>query len=103
MKHAPRINYGFDKRPIVRVFEKNREYYYAHKQELLKRYRSKYIAIWNEKVIDVDRDRITLLKRVRAAIGNAPAFFTQVTERPRVVHVPSLSLIERPKKHLAIL
>ncbi len=98
MKHAPPIKFGFDRRPVTRIFEKNREYYYAHKAELLRKYRNKYIAISNEKITDVDKDRSTLLKRVRAAIGNAPAFFTQVTEHPRVVRIPSLSLIEpRPK------
>jgi hypothetical protein len=98
MKHAPRINYGFDKRPIVRVFEKNREYYYAHKAELLRRYRNKYVAICNEDIVDVDKDRTELLKRLRVIAAYKGAFVTQVTERPRVVYVPSYGLIERRKK-----
>ncbi len=95
MKHAPPVKGTLGRRD--RVFESNREYFYAHKAELLRRYRNKYVAIWNEAVVDSDRDRLALLHRVRATIGYVPVFVKHVSEHPRVVRVPSYALRARPR------
>ncbi|MBI5471918.1 MAG: hypothetical protein HY961_06190 [Ignavibacteriae bacterium] len=95
MKHAPPVKGTLGRHD--RVFESNREYYYAHKTELLRRYRNKYIAIWNEDVVDADKDRLALLRRVRASIGYEPVFVKQVTVHPRIVRIPSYALRARPK------
>ncbi len=95
MKYAPPVKGTLGRRD--RVFESNREYYYAHKAELLRRYRNKYVAIWNEDVADADKDRLALLRRVRATIGYKPVFVKQVSEHPRVVRIPSYALCPRPK------
>ncbi len=95
MKHAPPVKGTLGRRDTV--FEKNREYYYAHKAKLLRRYRNKYVAIWNEEVVDADKDRLALLRRVRATIGYKPVFVTQATEHPRIYHVPRYALLGKGK------
>jgi hypothetical protein len=72
------------------LFEKNRTYYHTHKQELLKQYRGKYIAIWDEQVIGVSENKFELMERVYQQIGNKPVFFTLVTATPTIVRVPSI-------------
>ena len=90
MKYAPPLKGTLGRRD--RVFERNREFYYAHQTELLRRYRNKYVAIWNERVADADKDRTALLRRVRATIGYEPIFVKQVTAHPRIVRIPSYAL-----------
>ncbi|MBI5473144.1 MAG: hypothetical protein HY961_12445 [Ignavibacteriae bacterium] len=79
----------------MRKNDKNQAYYQAHKREFLKKYRNKYVAISNEQLIDVDADRIKLLDRVFERVGNEPFFYAQVTEKPRVVLVPSHSILRK--------
>ena len=76
----------------VRQVERNRAYYHAHKHELLKLYKNKYVAINDNRVIDIDSDRSKLLDRMFQTYGDLPFFFTQVTEHPRVVRIPSYAL-----------
>jgi len=97
MKNVFRNKSTFDRRPIIRLFEKNWDYYYEHRSELLRLYRNLYVAIWNEQVVDSDKDRLSLLRRVRATVGYKPVFVTKVTEHLRVVRVPSFALFHRRK------
>ncbi|MBI5471191.1 MAG: hypothetical protein HY961_02465 [Ignavibacteriae bacterium] len=85
------------RRAYMREFRKNIAYYEAHKQQLLKKYRNKFIAVAGEQVIDADTNRIALLGRVFHAIGNDPVFITEVLRHPRVYRVPSLALFNKPK------
>ena len=78
-------------------FEKNRAYFYAHKPQLIKQYRNKYIAIWNQQVVDADKDRLALLRRVRAAVGYKPVFVILATEHQRILRVPTYALLGRRK------
>ncbi len=82
------IRYRADQRQA----EKNRAYYYAHKAELLRKYKNKYIAINDGQVVEVDKDRSQLLDRMFKKFGDQPFFFTQVTEQPRIVRIPSYAL-----------
>lgn len=92
-----------DRRMVARYWanmrknERNREYYYAHKREILRRYRNKYIAISNEKIVDADADRIKLLDRVFDKLGDQPFFYTQVTDQPRVVRIPSHAVVRKAR------
>jgi hypothetical protein len=76
----------------IRQVERNRAYYHAHKHELLKRYKNKFIAINDDRVVDIDSDRSRLLDRMFQTYGDLPFFFTQVTDHPRVVRIPSYAL-----------
>jgi predicted YcjX-like family ATPase len=73
--------------------ELNRKYYDAHREELLKKFRNKYIAISDRQVVAFDKDRNNLLDRVMEDYGDVPVFFTQVSLKPRVVHIPSYALV----------
>ncbi len=81
---------------LMRTFDKNRGYYYSHKNELLKKYKGKYVAIWDDSVVGIGSDVDELSERVYAEKGRKPVFFTLVAEHPQVVRFPSISLLRKP-------
>lgn len=92
MPTTTKRNRRMQDRAAQRLAERNRRYYHQHKAEFLRKYRDKYIAIHNEQVIGVDATRSGLLNRMFREYGDIPFFFTHVTERSRVVHIPSYAL-----------
>ena len=79
----------------MNIFNKNRAYYYRHKGRLLKKYRGKYIAIWNEEVIGVDKNLESLNEISYGLFGNKPIFFTKASERPETVRFPSINVVHK--------
>jgi hypothetical protein len=79
----------------VREWERNAAYYDAHRREILRDYKGKFVAVWNSQVIDSDSNKLVLTKRVQERIGKQPAFFTEVTAKPKVYRFPSISLLHR--------
>lgn len=73
-----------DRAAYMREWRKNISYYENHKRELLKKYRNKWIAITNQEVLDVDKDRLALYDRVLKTVGDKPLFVTEVREKPRI-------------------
>jgi hypothetical protein len=82
-------------RAYMREFKKNMAYYEAHKRELLKKYRNKHIAVLNSQVIDVDKNQKALIGRLLNTVADEPFFIAEVTEKPRVVRLPSIRIIAR--------
>ncbi|MDR7520631.1 MAG: hypothetical protein QN131_04955 [Armatimonadota bacterium] len=66
----------------------------ANRHRLLRRYRSRYVAIDRGRVIDHDRDFDALARRVFARLGPRPVFMPKVTADERVVSVPSPRLVQ---------
>ncbi len=100
MNGKPKMNPHLSARYIAnrRANELNRRYYYQHKSEFLRRYKNKYVAISEKRLIDVDEDRIKLLDRVFEDFGETPVFFAHVTSKPRVVHIPSYALVRSVRR-----
>jgi dCTP deaminase len=63
-------------------FNRAVDYYQSHRQELLARFESKYVAIINEEVVDFDDDWRRLSERTYRKYGNMPLFMPFVSAEP---------------------
>jgi len=66
--------------------------------ELRLKYLGQWVAVHEQKLVDHDRDRAALYKRVRAAYGRTDVLIRQVTERPDNeiwVRTPSTGKVEQ--------
>lgn len=45
-------------------FEKNQQWFIEHFENIVKKYRDKFVAVWNQGVIEADDDLNTLSKKV---------------------------------------
>jgi len=70
-------------------FESAKEYYRKAKEQLLKKYRGKYIAIFNNQVIDSDEDFSKLAQRVYEKLGYRDIYMPRVDLKEEVVRIPS--------------
>ena len=71
------------------VLELSKKYYEEHKESLLKKYKGRYIAILNNKVIGSDKDFSRLAQRVYNKYGYQTIYMPFVNTREKVVRVPS--------------
>ena len=60
-------------------------YFLANVDELLPKYRDKYVAIINRTIVDSDEDERSLEERVHTKYGREPATIVRVTPGPRVM------------------
>ncbi|HFQ93660.1 MAG TPA: hypothetical protein ENK32_06600 [Anaerolineae bacterium] len=73
----------------VAAFERQRD-------NLLKQYAGKYVAIYQGKVATSGEEKLALLDQVRQQYGNIVCYIEKVTPNsPRTVHMPSVH-IARP-------
>jgi len=81
------------KRPEIlseeRLLRSAKKYYKKNQKNLLKKYRGKYIAIWNNKVIDSDRDFSRLAARVYKVYGYQTIYMPLVDGKKSVMKIPS--------------
>ena len=80
-------------RPEPDDLAKSIRWFQANKRRLLGRYRGQYVAIHGGKVIDHDRDFHALAERVFRRLGTRPVLMPKVTEKERVVQLPSPSVV----------
>jgi hypothetical protein len=78
---------------FARAIMKESSFYQAHKAELLEKYRDKFVAIRNGKVIGVGSNSARLKSRVWAKYGHVPILFKQVLEREPRYFVPHAKLL----------
>jgi len=71
------------------ILEVAKKYYIEHKESLLKKYKGKYIAILNNKIVGFDKDFSKLAERIYKKFGYQTIFMPFVTEQERVVRIPS--------------
>ena len=71
------------------AFHDDWAYYQANREQLLKKYLGKYVAILDRAVVDSDDEFASLAGRVYAKHGYRPVVMTQVETEPRVVTIPS--------------
>ena len=64
-------------------------WYDAQKRSLLRRYRGRYVAIVNRRVVDHDREFDRLARRVFKRFGVRPVFMPKCLDEERVVTIPS--------------
>lgn len=71
------------------ILELGKKYFEANKKDLLKRYKNKYIAILNNKVVGSDKDFSRLAERIYKKFGYQTIYIPFVSEQKRIVKIPS--------------
>ena len=78
----------------IGTFDISKEYYKENKNDLLKKYKDKYIAIIGKKIVDSDKDFSELIKRVYKKYGYKNIYIPFVEEKEKIVNIPSPILIK---------
>jgi len=73
----------------IDIIELAKRFYLDHKDILLKKYKGKYIAILNNKVIGLDRDFSKLAQRIYKKYGYQTIYMPFVDTKEKVVKIPS--------------
>ena len=73
----------------IDIFEISKEYYEENKNELLKKYEGKHIAIIGKEVVDSDKDFPELIKRVYKKYGYENIFMPYVDKKEKIAIIPS--------------
>jgi hypothetical protein len=73
----------------IELFRLNQMYFEEHRAELLTKYKNKFVAIWNRRVVDFDEDKIKLARRVYEEIGYLPIYIQKVQKEIPTVRIPS--------------
>jgi len=73
----------------IDMFEISKEYYKENKNELLKKYEGKHIAIIGKEVVDSDKDFPELIKRVYKKYGYDNIFMPYVDKKENIAMIPS--------------
>ncbi|MDZ7360442.1 MAG: DUF5678 domain-containing protein [candidate division KSB1 bacterium] len=76
----------------MQAFRLNQANFEKHLDELLAKHLNQYVAIWQEKVVDHDDDKIKLARRVCSTIGYLPIYIQKVTKEPIAFCVPVAKL-----------
>ncbi|MFQ5812815.1 MAG: hypothetical protein ACE5I2_06455 [Anaerolineae bacterium] len=74
--------------------EPNRTTFQQLLPELLKTHRDQFVAIYQERLVDTDPDRVALVQRTRVH-GYRPVYIQRVAKEPRVVELPSPEEVRR--------
>jgi hypothetical protein len=77
----------------MEIFRLNQNYYEKNKDELFEKYKHKFVAIWDESIIDFDEDKIRLAKRVYTKIGYLPIYIQKVEKERQQARIPSPKII----------
>lgn len=73
----------------INMLELSKKYFEKHKANLIKRYKSKYIAISNNKVVGSDKDFSKLAQRIYKKYGYQTIYMPFVEEKEEIVKIPS--------------
>lgn len=71
----------------ILIMEK--KYYEENRETLLKKYRDRFIAIFNNEVVDFDKNFSKMASRVYKKFGYQTMYMPFVTAKERVVKIPS--------------
>ncbi len=59
----------------IEEFEKNQKWFIQNFDDILRKYRDKFVAIWNQKVIEIDNDLKKLSIKVKKNTTNAKGVY----------------------------
>ncbi|MBI5144056.1 MAG: hypothetical protein HZA30_03190 [Candidatus Omnitrophica bacterium] len=66
-----------------------KKYYEENRETLLKKYRDKFIAIFNNEVVDSDKNFSKLASRVYKKFGYQTIYMPFITAKEKIVKIPS--------------
>jgi hypothetical protein len=80
------------------AFKKAQAFFQEHRESLLTEYEGKYIAIIDNRVIDVDADFSALADRVYAQYGYGAIYMPRVTREQEMFSIPTPRLGQTPRE-----
>jgi hypothetical protein len=67
----------------IKEFERNQKWFIENFKPILEDYREKFVAVWNQKVIDADKNLERLSKKVKEKTRNAKGVYVgYVSDKP---------------------
>ena len=67
----------------MKEFERNQKWFLENFKDILKEYREKFVAVWNQRVIDADKNLERLSKKVKEETRSAKGVYVgYVSEKP---------------------
>lgn len=76
--------------PTPDVWTRNRDYFVSHRDELMKEYRGKYVAVHDGRIVAIGDDKLEAAKAGYAQCGRVPVYVGFVSEEgPRRIRMPS--------------
>lgn len=67
----------------MKEFERNQRWFINNFESILREHREKFVAVWNQKVIEADTDLEKLSKSVKEKTGGAKGVYVgYVSEKP---------------------
>jgi len=93
VQHFPTKRDAWQQEQLQRL-EPSRTAFQRLLPELLESHKNQFVAIYQERLVDTDPDRATLVQRTRAQ-GYRPVYIQKVTQQPRVVELPSPEEVRR--------
>lgn len=84
----PKIPKISQPRDSLTLFEREKATFLEIENDLLKKYKGKFIAVLGQRVVDADKDMQVLMKRVYKKHGYVPVYMQKVGGR-RIIRMPS--------------
>ncbi|MEA2032179.1 MAG: DUF5678 domain-containing protein [Euryarchaeota archaeon] len=67
----------------MKEFERNQKWFIKNFKRILEEYREKFVAVWNQRIIDADTDLEKLSKKVKEKTRGAKGVYVEyVSEKP---------------------
>ena len=67
----------------MKEFERNQKWFIENFKHILEEYREKFVAVWNQRMIDADTDLEKLSKKVKEKTKSAKGVYVEyVSEKP---------------------
>jgi len=73
----------------IDILELSKKYFEEHKASLIKRYKGKYIAILNNKVVGSEKDFSKLAQRIYKKYSYQTIYMPFIEEKEKIVKIPS--------------
>ncbi len=73
----------------LEIFERQKLFFEENLNNLLTRYKGKYVAIINEKVVDSSRNEMKLIKKIYKKYGYVPVYIKKVSSEKILLRVSS--------------
>ena len=83
------------RRSLQYSFEQGKAYFERNRNSLVSQHLGKYVAIWNDEVLDTDKDFSSLAERVYRKLGYVPLYmpFVSVEQPDAIIHSPKIGKV----------
>ena len=85
----------------MKEFERNQKWFIENFKRILDEYREKFVAVWNQRIIDADTDLKSLSKKVKERTRSAKGVYVgYVSEKPVEMIKTSVFVLKHPLEEM---